>query len=166
MLCRQSEIRPTAQHQNFNFTGGLVSRGIIILLTRFKGIQGHCTACTGYSESLLYKSCWVFGIRPTAHNKLDEMFVCGIAESMEERSSVGVDSPAIREMVSMLAQNVPTLPPQRKPTSWGGSPFSAPSQKQRKRTTAEADIETAENLLPFLSEMNPGISWLSAQPMG
>ena len=89
-----------------------------------------------------------------------------IAESMEERSSVGVDSPAIREMVSMLAQNVPTLPPQRKPTSWGGSPFSAPSQKPRKRITAEADIAIAENLLPFLSEMNPGISWLSAQPMG
>ena len=76
MLCRQSEIRPTAQHKNFNFTGGLVSRGIIILLTRFKGIQGHCTACTGYSESLLYKSCWVFGIRPTAHNKLDEIVCC------------------------------------------------------------------------------------------
>ena len=62
--------------QKFQFYGGLVSRGIIILLTRFKGIQGHCTACTGYSESLLYKSCWVFGIRPTAHNKLDEIVCC------------------------------------------------------------------------------------------
>ena len=70
--------------QKFQFYGGLVSRGIIILLTRFKGIQGHCTACTGYSESLLYKSCWVFGIRPTAHNKLDEMFVCGVNQVSEQ----------------------------------------------------------------------------------